>query len=67
MGIGTDLNHGAGIGGFESEADAPDVTRELVRRGYDATQIAKIWSGNFLRTLRAAESVGRELQAKAGR
>lgn len=55
VGIGTDFNHGSGIVGFQSEADAPNVTRELLKRGYTEKQIAAIWSGNFLRVLRAVE------------
>jgi len=56
VGVGTDFNHGSGVIGFDSEADAPNVTRELVRRGYDERQIAAIWGGNFLRVLRAAQA-----------
>lgn len=56
VGIGTDFDHGSGIAGFENEADAANVTAELVRRGYSETDIQKIWSGNFLRVLRAAET-----------
>lgn len=56
VGIGTDFDHGGGVTGFESEADAPNVTSELVRRGYTEKQIAAIWGGNFLRVLRAAEA-----------
>lgn len=56
VGIGTDFDHGAGIEGFNSESEAGNVTRELVSRGYDEAQIAAIWSGNFLRVLRAAEA-----------
>lgn len=63
VGIGSDFNHGAGIAGFESEADAPNVTRELVRRGYTEAQIAKIWSGNFLRVWRAVEASARTSSA----
>lgn len=59
VGVGTDFNHGAGIIGFDSEADAPNVTRELLRRGYTQEQINAIWSGNFLRVLRAAEAARR--------
>lgn len=59
VGIGTDFNHGAGVIGFDSEADAPNVTRELLRRGYTQEQINAIWSGNFLRVLRAAEAAHR--------
>lgn len=55
VGIGTDFDHGAGVTGFDSAAEAPNVTRELLRRGYSEEQIAAIWGGNFLRVLRAAE------------
>jgi membrane dipeptidase len=63
VGIGTDFNHGAGIEGFDDESQAPNVTRELVRRGYSEDQIAKIWGGNFLRVFRQVESVAKKLQA----
>lgn len=56
VGVGTDFNHGGGIAGFDSAAEAPNVTRELLRRGYTEQQIAAIWGGNFLRVLRAAEA-----------
>jgi membrane dipeptidase len=62
VGIGTDFNHGAGIVGFEDESEAPNVTRELVRRGYTEAQIAKIWSGNFLRVFGEVETVSRTLK-----
>lgn len=62
VGIGTDFNHGAGIVGFEDESEAPNVTRELVRRGYDEAQIAKIWGENFLRVFGEVESVSRRLK-----
>ena len=48
VGIGTDFNHGAGIEGFRNESQAPNITRELVARGYTEAQIAQIWGGNFL-------------------
>jgi membrane dipeptidase len=56
VGIGTDFDHGAGIVGFKDASEAPNVTRGLLERGYSDTDIAKIWSGNFLRVLRAAET-----------
>lgn len=64
VGIGTDFNHGAGIVGFRDEGEAPNVTRELVRRGYDEAQIAKIWGGNFLSVFRDVERVAHELQER---
>jgi membrane dipeptidase len=54
--IGTDFDHGAGIGGFDHAGEAANVTAELLRRGYSESDIAKIWGGNFLRVLRAVES-----------
>jgi membrane dipeptidase len=56
VGIGTDFDHGAGIVGFKDASEAPNVTRGLLQRGYSAADIAKIWSGNFMRVLRAVEA-----------
>jgi membrane dipeptidase len=56
VGIGSDFDHGAGVAGFDSPAEAANVTAELLRRGYTAEQVAAIWGGNFLRVLRAAEA-----------
>lgn len=56
VGIGTDFDHGAGVTGFDSEAEAPNVTAELLKRGYTAEQVNAIWGGNFLRVWRAAEA-----------
>ena len=58
-GIGSDFNHGSGIKGFGDESEAFNVTRELVRRGYDEQQIAKIWGANFLRVFRQVEETAR--------
>lgn len=55
VGIGTDFNHGGGVEGFAEADEALGVTVELVRRGYSEADIAKIWGGNFLRVLEAAE------------
>jgi membrane dipeptidase len=56
VGIGTDFDHGAGIIGFKDASEASNVTRGLLERGYSADDIAKIWSGNFMRVLRAVEA-----------
>ncbi len=60
VGIGSDFDHGAGVEGFDGERDAPNVTAELLRRGYTAEQVAGIWGGNFLRVLRAADAAGND-------
>lgn len=66
VGVGSDFDHGAGITGFDSAADARNVTEELVKRGYTQEQIAGIWGGNFLRVLRAAEEAAAPSSGKAG-
>lgn len=59
VGIGTDFDHGSGVTGFDSQAEAPNVTAEFLRRGYSEAQIDAIWSGNFLRVWRQAQSLKR--------
>jgi membrane dipeptidase len=59
VGIGTDFDHGAGIVGYRDASEARNVTRGLLGRGYSPEDVAKIWSGNFMRVLRAAETAAR--------
>jgi membrane dipeptidase len=59
VGIGTDFDHGAGIVGYRDASEARNLTRGLLARGYSADDVAKIWSGNFMRVLRAAEAAAR--------
>ena len=59
---------GDGGGGFTGWADASEsanLTAELVRRGYGATEIEAMWSGNFLRLLARAEDVADEMARSA--
>lgn len=55
VGIGTDFEHGGGVAGFANEGEAPNVTRELLRRGYGSDDVARIWGGNWLRVFREVE------------
>ncbi len=55
VGIATDMEHGGGVIGYASAAEAPNLTKELVKRGYSERDIAKLWSGNFLRAWKAVE------------
>lgn len=59
VGLSSDFNHGGGVTGFAHVGEAPNVTRELVRRGYTEPQIRKLWGENFLRVLREVERVAR--------
>jgi membrane dipeptidase len=62
VGIGTDFDGGGGIPGFNDDTEAPNVTIELVRRGYTEEQITKIWGGNLLRVWREVEKVAAQMQ-----
>ena len=56
VGIGSDFDGGAGIAGCEEVSELPNITLELVRRGYTEAQIHKIWGGNLLRVFRTVEA-----------
>jgi membrane dipeptidase len=62
VGISSDFDGGGGIDGFNCAAEAPNVTVELVRRGYTEAQIAQLWGGNLLRVMEQAERVATQLQ-----
>lgn len=52
VGIGTDFDGGGGVIGCNDVTQFPNITRELVRRGYTEPQIRKIWGGNIMRVFR---------------
>ena len=57
--MGADWDGGGGVRGFEDITALPKVTERLFAAGYSERDIAKIWSGNVLRILRAAEAGAR--------
>lgn len=62
VGISSDFDGGGGVDGWRNAGETFNVTLEMVRRGYNEKQIAKIWSGNLLRVLGEVEKVARRLQ-----
>jgi len=56
VGISSDFGGGGGIEGWQNAAETPNVTQELVARGYSRDDIQKLWGGNLLRVLAAVES-----------
>lgn len=64
VGISSDFDGGGGIDGWNSAAEAFNVTLELVGRGYTEEEIGKLWSGNLLRVWSEVEKVAKELQKK---
>jgi membrane dipeptidase len=66
VGISSDFDGGGGIDGWNSAAEAFNVTLELVRRGYTEEQIGKLWSGNLLRVWGEVEKVSQKIQKEKG-
>lgn len=57
VGISSDFDGGGAVNGWRDASETPNVTAELLRRGYGRDEIAALWGGNFLRLLRRAEEV----------
>ncbi len=54
--FGADWDGGGGIAGLQDITAQPRITQALSAAGYAEADIAKMWSGNVLRILRAAEA-----------
>lgn len=55
VGIGLDWDGGGGVTGMEDVTDLPAITAALLEAGYGEADLQKIWSGNVLRVLAAAQ------------
>jgi len=53
VGIGSDFDGGGGIKGLQAANELPQITIELIRRGYSDADIAKIWGENLMRVMDA--------------
>jgi len=62
VGISSDFDGGGGLKGWNNAAESPNVTIELVRRGYTEDEIRKLWGGNLLRVWREVEKKAKEIQ-----
>jgi microsomal dipeptidase-like Zn-dependent dipeptidase/gamma-glutamyl-gamma-aminobutyrate hydrolase PuuD len=51
VGIGSDFDGGGELTGLKNAGEMPQITLELLRRGYSEEDIAKIWGGNFMRVM----------------
>ena len=56
VGISSDFDGGGWFNGWKDAPESPNITAELVRRGYDRQALSLLWGGNFLRCLRSAEA-----------
>ncbi|GGB79288.1 dipeptidase [Dyadobacter sediminis] len=55
VGIGMDLDGGGEVIGLKDVSQIGGITEELVKRGYSAKDIEKIWGGNIMRVLDVVE------------
>jgi len=65
VGISSDFDGGGWFSGWHDAAESPNLTSELVRRGYKRDQIAALWGGNFLRAMRRSEEIASGSNAHA--
>ncbi len=56
VGIGTDFDGGGALEDCFDVSQMGNITLELVRRGYSASEIKKIWGGNLTRVFREVEA-----------
>jgi membrane dipeptidase len=52
VGIGTDFDGGGGLRDCRDVSELPNITAELLQRGYSKDDLIKIWGENFIRVFR---------------
>ena len=63
VGIGCDFDGGGGIDGVFAVSQVMNITIELVKRGYNEDQIAKIWGGNLIRVFSEVQTIARKIKS----
>ncbi len=56
VGIGSDFDGGGGVDGCADVSQFPNLTAEMMKRGYSEEEIGKVWGGNFFRVFREVEN-----------
>lgn len=55
VGIGSDFDGGGGLDGVADVSEFPNITAEMLKRGYTVDEITKVWGGNFFRVFKEVE------------
>jgi len=63
IGVGSDFDGGGGLLGIDDVSEMPNLTKELLKRGYSEKDIRKIWGGNLMRVFDEAIKVSKHMQA----
>jgi membrane dipeptidase len=61
VGIGSDFDGGGGLSGIEDVSQMPNITQELLARGYTPDDIRKIWGGNLMRVFDRVIKVAKQM------
>jgi membrane dipeptidase len=64
VGIGSDFDGGGGLRDCADVSQFPNITLELLRRGYTETEIRKIWGGNLLRVFGEVENYAEKVRSR---
>ena len=62
VGLGTDFDGGGSIEGCSDVSEMPNITRELILRGYSKEDIRKIWGGNVMRLLQKTIEISGDIK-----
>lgn len=62
VGFGADWDGGGGLDGYRDITYMPKITERLLEEGYSESDLAKMWGGNVLRVLKAAEDYAASLK-----
>jgi len=62
VGIGSDFDGGGGLRDCADVSQFPNITMELLRRGYSENEIRKIWGGNLLRVFKEVEKIAEKIR-----
>jgi len=55
VGFGSDFDGGAGLADCFDVTELPNISLELLKRGYSCEDLQKFWSGNLLRVMKEVE------------
>ena len=57
VGIGSDFDGGGGLLDCADVSQFPNITAEMLKRGYTEVEISKVWGGNFFRVFKEVEKL----------
>ena len=60
IGIGSDFDGGGGLADCADVSQFPNITEEMLNRGYTEDEIRKVWGGNFFRVFKTVEEFAKQ-------